>query len=100
MRDRMGTLIPVVMFGAVLIAFIAWAFAALAALNVVNLAPKGEKLTSYFQLGMWRFAALEAKLGPQVKPHLTRYKRAFYVFFAVIIAILALSFTIPFLKTA
>jgi hypothetical protein len=96
----MGSLIHVVMFGAALIAFIAWAIAAFSALNVVNLAPKGEKLTSYFQLGLWRFANLEARLGPQVKPHLVRYRRAFFVFFAVIVAILALSFTIPFLKTA
>ena len=96
----MGTLIHVVMFGAVLIAFIAWAFAALSAFNVVNLAPNGEKLSVYFQLGLWRFAALEARLGAAVKPHLVRYKRAFFVFFAVIVAILALSFTIPFLKTA
>ncbi|WP_119274250.1 hypothetical protein [Taklimakanibacter deserti] len=96
----MGTLIHVVMFGAVLIAFIAWAVAALSAFNVVNLAPRGEKLSAYFQLGLWRFAALEARLGAAVKPHLVRYRRAFYVFFAVIVAILALSFTIPFLKTA
>jgi|GEM_PF-5067031 len=96
----MGTLIHVVMFGAVLIAFIAWAVAALSAFNVVNLAPRGEKLSVYFQLGLWRFSALEARLGAAVKPHLVRYKRAFFVFFAVIVAILALSFTIPFLKTA
>ncbi len=96
----MGTLIHVVMFGAVLIAFIAWAFAALSAFNVVNLAPKGEKLEAYFQLGLWRFSALETRLGAGVRPHLLRYKRAFYVFFAVIAAILALSFSIPFLKTA
>lgn len=96
----MGTLIHVVMFAAVLIAFIAWAFAALSALNVVSLAPKGEKLSVYFQLGLWRFAGLEAKLGPAVTPHLVRYKRAFYVFFAVIIAVAALSIAIPAFKTA
>ncbi|MGE3875724.1 MAG: hypothetical protein AB7F74_22445 [Parvibaculaceae bacterium] len=97
---KMGALIHVVMFGAVLVAFIAWAFAALSAINVVSLAPKGEKLAAYFQLGMWRFAPLEASLGAGVRPHLIRYKRAFFVFFAVIAAILALSFAIPFLKTA
>jgi hypothetical protein len=96
----MGSLIHVVMFGAALIAFIAWAIAAFSAINVVNLAPKGEKLTSYFQLGLWRFANLETRLGPQVRPHLARYRHAFFVFFAVIVAILALSFTSPFLKTA
>ena len=96
----MGTLIHVVMFGAVLIAFIAWAIAALSALNVASLAPKGEKLAASFQLGQWRFAELEASLGASVRPHLIRYKRAFLVFFAVIGAILALSFATPLLKTA
>jgi hypothetical protein len=96
----MGTLIHVMMFGAVLIAYIAWAFAALSVFDIVNLAPKGEKLAAYFQLGLWRFTALEAQLGAGVRPHLIRYKRAFFAFFAVIGAILALSFTIPFVKTA
>jgi hypothetical protein len=96
----MGGLIHVVMFGAALIAFIAWAMAVLAALNVVQLAPKGEKLTSYFRLGLWRFADLEATIGPQVTPHLIRYKRAFLVFFAVIVAIIALSSLFLFLESA
>ena len=96
----MGTLIHVVMFAAVLAAFIAWAIAALAALNVANLAPKGEKLSAYFDLGLLRFSALEVRLGAGVRPHLIRYKRAFSIFFAVIGAILALSFTIPLVKTA
>ncbi|MGE0239103.1 MAG: hypothetical protein AB7F09_27245 [Parvibaculaceae bacterium] len=96
----MATLVPVVMFAAVLAAFIAWAMAGLAALNVVSLAPKGEKLSVYFQLGLWRFAALEARLGAGVKPHLVRFKRAFYVFFAVVGAMVALSFAVVFLKTA
>jgi hypothetical protein len=96
----MGTLIHVVMFGAVLVAFIAWAMAALSALNVANLAPKGEKLATSFELGLWHFAALEAKLGARVKPHLMRYKRAFMVFLALIGAILVLSFTTSLLETA
>jgi hypothetical protein len=96
----MASFIHVVMFGAALIAFIAWVLAAFSTLNVVNLAPKGEKLTSYFQLGLWQFASLEARLGPQVRPHLTCYKRAFFAFCAVIVAILALSFLIPLLRTA
>jgi hypothetical protein len=99
MRE-MGTLIHVVMFGAVLIAFVAWAIATLSALNVASLAPKGEKFAASYRLGLWRFAALEASLGARVNPHLIRYKRAFLVFFAVIGAILALSFTASFLENA
>jgi hypothetical protein len=100
MREPMGGLIHVVMFVAALIAFIAWAMAALSALNVVQLAPKGEKLMSYFRLGLWRFTDLEASIGPQVTPHLVRFKRAFLVFFATICAIVALSFSFLFLEPA
>jgi hypothetical protein len=96
----MGTLIHVVMFGAALVAFIACAIAGLSALNVASIAHEGEKLAAACQLGLWRFGALEASLGARVKPHLIRYKRAFFVFFAVIGAILALSFTTSFLETA
>jgi hypothetical protein len=96
----MGTLIHVVMFGAALVAFIAWAIAGLSVLNVASLAPAGEKLAASYQLGLWRFAALEASLGARVRSHLIRYKRAFCVFFAVIGAILALSLVTSFLETA
>ena len=96
----MAALIHVVLFAAALVAFIAWAMAVLAAINVVSLAPQGEKLSAYFQLGMWRFAALESRLGAAVRPHITRYKRAFFVFFAVIGAIMALAIAFTFVKTA
>ena len=96
----MGALIHVVLFAAALIAFIAWAIAVLNAMNITSLAPPGEKLATYFKLGMWKFAEIEALLGPAVKPHLMRYKRAFLVFFAVIGAIMALAITFTFVKTA
>lgn len=96
----MGGLIHVVMFVAALVAFVAWAMAALSALSVVQLAPKGDKLTAYFDLGRWRFAALEARLGPAVTPHIVRYKRAFLVFFATIGAIFVVVNSILFLKPA
>jgi hypothetical protein len=96
----MGTLIHVVMFGASLIAFVAWAVAGLSAVNVATIAPAGEKLAASYRLGLWRFATLEMSLGATVRPQVIRYKRAFYVFFAVIGAMLALSFTTSFLETA
>jgi hypothetical protein len=99
MRE-MSTLIHVVMFGATLIAFIAWSLAGLSAINVATMAPKGEKLAASFQLGLWRFEALETMLGTTVKPYLIRYKRAFVIFFAVIGAMLALSLIDSFLETA
>jgi hypothetical protein len=88
----MNGLVHVVMFLCVLMAFIAWAVALMTALSVVRLAPRGQKLASYFQLGWWRFAALEQRLGPQVLPLIKRYRRAFIVFFGIIFILLLIVF--------
>lgn len=84
----MNGLVHVVMFFCALMAFIAWAVALMTALSVMRLAPRGQKLASYWQLGWWRFAALEQRLGPPVLPLIKRYRRAFIVFFGVILALL------------
>jgi hypothetical protein len=96
----MGGLFHVAMFLGALIAFIAWAIAGLCALNVAGLAPQGGKLTTYFELGRWKFADLETRLGPEAAPHLIRYKRAFLVFSATICAMLVLSLSTLFVKSA
>jgi hypothetical protein len=96
----MAALLHVVLFIGALIAFIAWAIAALCALNVANLAIKGEKLAAYFDLGCFKFAALESRFGPAVLPHLIRYQRAFLVFFATVAAIAIVSLSSLFVKTA
>ncbi|HTN95639.1 MAG TPA: hypothetical protein VL101_01570 [Nordella sp.] len=96
----MGGLIHVGMFVGALTAFIAWSIAGLRALSVARLAPKGEKLSAYFELGRWQFAALETRLGPAVTPHLVGYRRAFLVFFAAICAMLMLALSTLFLKPA
>jgi hypothetical protein len=88
----MNGIVHVVMFLCVLMAFIAWAVALMTALSVVRLAPRGQKLASYFQLGWWRFAALEQRLGPQVLPLIQRYRRAFIVFFGIIFILLLIVF--------
>ena len=96
----MGGLIHVVMFAGALTAFIAWSIAGLCALNVAELAPKGGKLTTCLELGSWKFADLETRLGPEAAPHLIRYKQAFLVFFATICAMLVLSLSTLFVKPA
>jgi hypothetical protein len=96
----MGGLIHVVMFLGALIAFSAWAIAGLCALNVAELAPKGGKLAAYLELGRWKFADLETRLGPKSAPHLIRYKRAFLVFSATICAMLVVSLSTLFVKPA
>ena len=96
----MAALIHVVLFVAALIAFIAWSIAALNAMIVTRVALPGEKLSTYFKLGLWKFTELEARLGPGIAPHVARYKRAFLIFFATIGAILVVSISSLFVKSA
>ena len=63
-------------------------------------AAKGGKLTTCFELGRWKFADLETRLGPQAAPHLIRYKRAFLVFSATLCAMLMLWLSTLFVKPA
>ena len=84
----------VVLFLAFVAAFIAWAVAVLAALAVVRLAPPGQKLSAYVQLGWWRFAALEQRVGPAVRPHIRRYKLAFYGFFGIILVVMLMTIAV------
>lgn len=96
----MDGLIHVVMFVGALTAFIAGSIAGLSALSVARLAAGGERLSSCSELGRWRFAVLETRLGPAVTPHLVRYRRAFLVFFAAICAMILLALSTLFLKPA
>ena len=84
----MNGLVHVFMFVCVFAAFIAWAVAFMTALSVIRLAPRGQKIASYLQLGWWRFAALEQRLGPPVQPLIRRYRLAFFVFFGIFLALL------------
>ena len=96
----MSGLIHVVMFLGALVAFAAWSVAALAAFNVVTLASKADRLSTSFDLGLWNFTGLEARFGTAVTPHLLRYKRALVVFLATLCAMLALSLSALFLRSA
>ena len=66
------------------LAFAAWAVAMSAALTVWRISPPGEKFGNYFRLGCWRFAALEARLGPDIRPVLSRFRLGIIVFLACI----------------
>lgn len=65
----------------------AWLVAVWSAISVVRLAPPGQKVRAYFNLGWWRFAKVRASIGPAAEPHIIRFRRAFYVFFAVIASV-------------
>lgn len=66
------------------LAFAAWAVAMWAALTVWRISPPGEKFGNYIRLGCWRFAALEARFGPDIRPVLSRFRLGIIAFLACI----------------
>lgn len=66
----------------VVLALAGWAVAMWSALAVWRASPPGEKFANYFRLGSWRFAALEARLGPDIRPVLVRFRIGIIAFLA------------------
>jgi len=82
----MDALVSILLNAIFAIAVAAWAVAVYSAWQVANLSPSGQKISNYFALGWWRFADLESRIGPQARPVLKRYRTAFFVFFACVLA--------------
>jgi hypothetical protein len=81
-----------ILFGVIgAFAAMAWVVAVIQAVAIVRLAPKGEKLASYFALGWWKFKQIEAKAGPASVPHLMIYQRAVIAFLVFVVLGLVLS---------
>src|SRR5215217_604577 len=74
-----------------LFAILSWVVAVIQALQIVRLAPKGERLGSYFALGWWKFDKIEAMAGPASVPHLQIYKRAVAAFLVFVVLGVVLS---------
>ena len=68
-----------------LFATLSWIIAVIQAVRIVQLAPKGEKLGSYFALGWWKFDQIQAKAGPASAPVLETYKRSVVAFLVFVI---------------
>lgn len=81
-----------ILFGVIgVFAMLSGVVAVIQAIQIVSLAPKGEKLGSYFALGWWKFGRIEAKAGPAAVPHVRIYQRAVIAFLAFVILGLLLS---------
>jgi hypothetical protein len=68
-----------------LVAVGAWIVALLSALSIVGLAPAGQRMSTWFALGWWRFDKVEAATGPAALPHIRRYAMAFAALFLAIL---------------
>jgi hypothetical protein len=65
--------------------FFAWGIATLSAIQIVMMAPKGTRFSTYGQVGWWRFDEIRQALGPATEAHIVTYKRAFVAFLICVI---------------
>jgi hypothetical protein len=78
-------MIPIVLGVALMLAALAFFAAVIAAIQIVALAPKGQKITTYGQLGWWQFDKIRATVGPAADLPIRTYQRAFVVFITIVI---------------
>lgn len=69
-----------------LFAIFAWGLAVISAVQIVRLAPAGQRLRTYGQLGWWRFDQIRSAAGAAVEPHIRTYQRAFIAFIVCVLA--------------
>ena len=69
-----------------LFAVVAWVVAVMSAIQIVRLAPAGEKLRTYGRLGWWKFDAIRQQIGAAVDLPIRSYQRSFVAFFICVLA--------------
>lgn len=78
-------LFPIIIGVLGLLVIVAWIVAVMAAIQIVGLAPKGEKIRTYGQLGWWQFDKIRATIGPAADLPIRTYQRAFVVFIVIVV---------------
>ncbi len=79
------SLLPILIGIAGLLVIGTWALAIMSAMQIVSLAPEGEKFKVYGQLGWWQFDKIRAAVGPAAEQPIRTYRRAFIVFIVIVI---------------
>jgi hypothetical protein len=69
-----------------LFAVVAWVVAVMSAIQIVRMAPAGEKLRTYGRLGWWKFDVIRQQIGDAVDLPIRSYQRAFVAFFICVLA--------------
>jgi uncharacterized membrane protein YidH (DUF202 family) len=73
------------------VAFAAWCVAVYSLFRIVGLAPAGERFSTLFDLGWWKFDKIRARVGAAADPLIRNYVGAFLAFFGCVILIAVLS---------
>lgn len=77
-----------------ILAVAAWLVAAASAVTLLGRAPSGGRFATLMDLGWWRFSAIEGRIGPASRAPVARYRKAFLVFFACVLAAIATTFAL------
>ncbi len=71
-----------------------WLVAVASAVSLVGQAPSGGRFATLMDLGWWRFAAIEGRIGAAARAPIARYRKAFLVFFACVLAAITATFAL------
>ena len=63
----------------------AWIIVAISVVQLLRLAPKGEKMRVYGKLGWWNFADIRTIVGPAADQHILAMKRGGIAFVACVV---------------
>jgi hypothetical protein len=74
-----------------LFAVFSWAIAVISAVQIVRLAPKGQRMRTYGRIGWWRFDENRREIGPAADPHIQAYQRAFVAFIVCVVGSIGVS---------
>ena len=77
-----------------IVAVAAWLVAAASAVTLLGRAPLGGRFATLMDLGWWRFNAIEGRIGPAAQVPIARYRKAFFLFFACVLAAIATTFAL------
>ncbi|MEO7222258.1 MAG: hypothetical protein ABIY37_07275 [Devosia sp.] len=63
----------------------AWIIVAISVVQILILAPKGQKLAVYGKLGWWNMTDIRTIVGPAADPHIRAMKRAGVAFIVCVV---------------
>jgi hypothetical protein len=72
----------------------AWIIVAISVVQLLRLAPKGQKVSVYGKLGWWKFDDIRSIVGPAADPHIRAMKRGGIAFVACVVLGMGLGFVL------
>ena len=81
----MNSVLGIVLGVVALLGAFAWIIVAISVVQLLILAPKGQKVAVYGKLGMWNMTDIRSIVGPAADPHIHAMKRAGIAFVACVL---------------